>query len=97
MPKFKTPVPIINKAKVDPSYFDFEKNTDKELLDKFVKSSGWGFRGKLKDGGFHFSGPDWDESWNPMTRDQVLAELKERKRIDDEDGGDWFDYLYEEE
>ena len=71
----------------------FEDLKDDELLDHFINSSGFGFTGKIKNGGFHFSGPDWEKSYNPMTRQQVIDELNERKRIDLEEDGDWFEYL----
>lgn len=74
---------------------DFSTMNDDDLLNHFVQSSGWGFSGSHKNGKFRFKGPDWDNSWNPMTRDRVIEELNERKRIDEEEGGDWFEYLNE--
>lgn len=72
---------------------EFEKFDDKKLLNHFLKSSGWGFTGSQKDGKFTIKGPEWDKSWNPMSRQQIIDELNERKRIDLEDDGDWFEYI----
>jgi len=71
----------------------FEKMTNKQLLEHFIKSSGFGYSGSYRNGKFHFNGPDWDEDWNPLNRQQVIDELNERKRVDEEDDGDWFNYL----
>lgn len=86
---------LLGRIKSGP--FDFDSKSDDELLDAFIKSSGWGFDGSHKDGKFRFSGPDWDSAYNPMSRAAVIRELKERKRIDDEEDGDWFSYLNEED
>lgn len=94
---YKSPLAQADALQPRKIALDFANMKDNELLDHFVKSSGWGFSGKLKNNGFHFKGPDWEPSYNPMTRQQVIDELLERKRIDEEEDGDWFDYLDEDD
>ena len=97
MPKiYKTPIAQAQAIQPRKINLDFLNMTDKDLLDHFIRSSGFGFTGSHKNGNFSFNGPDWDKSWNPLTRQQVIDELNERKRIDEEEDGDWFDYLNDE-
>ena len=93
---FKNPAQQAQALQPRKINLDFANMQDKDLLNHFVKSSGWGFTGRIKPDGFYFNGPEWEKSYNPMTREQVINELLERKRIDEEEDGDWFDYLDEE-
>lgn len=75
---------------------DFNKMTDKELVQHLAKSNGEGSTGSHRKGKFYFHGPDWDDDYNPLTRKQVIEELEERRKLNIEEDEDWFDYLVEE-
>lgn len=92
---FKSPVELADSLSQRKVNLDFTNMSDDELLSHFINSSGWGFTGTQKNGKFRFNGPDWDKTFNPMSREQVIDELNERKRIDEEEDGDWFDYLFD--
>ena len=89
--------PLEQAAKLNPNkptnpYFDFANDKVGDLLYKYIQSSGWGFTGNPIDKNTYIiEGPDFPAK--RISRKQIIKELNERKRIDDEDDGDWFDFV----
>lgn len=72
-------------------YFDFANDKVGDLLYKFLQSSGWGYIGNpINKASYMIEGPDLPPT--RFTRQQIIDELNERKRIDDEEDGDFFDF-----
>lgn len=91
---YKTPVQqaaVMARPKLSGPFFDFEKDPTGDLLYKFVRSSGFGLIGNPINKNSYMI-EDIDNGTRRMTRQQIIDELRERQRIDDEEDGDWFDF-----
>lgn len=95
MPKiYKSPIAQAQNLTRQPStspFFDFAKDPVGDLLYKWVRSSGWGATGNPINKNLYIL-EDPDNGSYKVTRQQLIDELNERKRIDDEEDGDFFDF-----
>lgn len=94
-PVYKNPRDLAQKLvkpKSASPYFDFANDKVGDLLYKYIQSSGWGYTGNpINKASYMIEGPDFPPT--RFTRQQIIDELNERKRIDDEEDGDWFDFV----